>query len=165
MTPRHRLRTVALVLLALAGTAASAHGDQHAAPKAYDAHAVEETPFGHAGDPRQVTRTIRVGMSDAMRFSPSQVSVKKGQTVKFVISNGGKMLHEMVIGTPDALKEHAEMMRKFPEMEHDAAHMAHVKPGQSGEIIWQFTQPGDYSFACLIPGHFEAGMVAKVVVR
>ena len=71
----------------------------------------------------------------------------------------------MVIGTTQELKEHAELMRKFPEMEHSAAHMAHVKPGEAGEIVWQFTKPGEYSFACLIPGHFEAGMVGKVVVQ
>ena len=81
------------------------------------------------------------------------------------MTNRGAVLHELVIGTPKELAEHAEMMRKFPGMEHDAPHMAHVKPGRNGEIVWQFTQPGEFQFACLIPGHFEAGMVGKVVVK
>lgn len=164
MTPKHILQAAALTL-ALACTAAMAHGDKPAAHKAFDPAMVEKTAFGQAGNPAKVARTIKVSMSDAMRFTPSNVTVKAGQTVKFVISNGGKALHEMVIGTTQELKAHAELMRKFPEMEHDAAHMAHVKPGESGEIVWQFTQPGEYSFACLIPGHFEAGMVGKVVVQ
>ena len=67
----------------------------------------------------------------------------------------------MVLGTPEELKAHAELMRKYPEMEHSDANMAHVKPSASGEILWQFTQPGEFRFACLIPGHFEAGMVGR----
>jgi uncharacterized cupredoxin-like copper-binding protein len=104
-------------------------------------------------------------MSDAMRFTPSAFTVKPNETVRFVISNGSKVLHEMVIGTAEELQKHAELMRKFPEMEHDEAYMAHVKPGKRGEIVWHFTKPGEYSFACLVPGHFEAGMVGRLVVR
>ncbi len=164
MTAKHIFQAAALAL-AFAGTAASAHGDKTAAHRAFDPATAEETAFGRAGNPANVGRTIKVSMSDAMRFTPSNVTVKTGQTVKFVISNGGRALHEMVIGTAQELQAHAELMRKFPEMEHDAAHMAHVKPGKSGEIVWQFTQPGEYSFACLLPGHMEAGMTGKVVVR
>ena len=91
--------------------------------------------------------------------------MKKGETVKFVVTNSGKVLHEMVLGTTQALKEHAELMKKFPEMEHADPNMAHVKPGKTGEIVWQFTEAGDFQFACLQPGHFEAGMVGKVAVK
>jgi uncharacterized cupredoxin-like copper-binding protein len=85
--------------------------------------------------------------------------------VRFVVRNKGRQLHEMVLGTKEALREHAEMMKKFPEMEHDDAHMTHVKPGRTGEIVWQFTTPGEFQYACLLPGHFEAGMVGRVTVR
>lgn len=74
-------------------------------------------------------------------------------------------LHEMVLGTPQELRQHAELMKMFPTMEHADANMAHVKPGARGEIVWQFTQAGEYQFACLIPGHFEAGMTGKVAVK
>ena len=94
-----------------------------------------------------------------------KLTLQKGETVRLRVTNRGAVLHELVIGTPKELAEHAEMMRKFPGMEHDAPHMAHVKPGRNGEIVWQFTQPGEFQFACLIPGHFEAGMVGKVVVK
>ncbi len=152
--------------LVLAGGSALAHGDeQHSAPRTYDASKVEDTPFGQQGDPKRLTRTIRVGMSDKMRFDPESITVKKGETVRFVIANKGAVLHEMVLGTPEALKEHAELMKKFPGMEHDEPSMAHVKPGAAGDIVWQFTKAGDFQFACLIPGHFDAGMVGKVVVK
>jgi uncharacterized cupredoxin-like copper-binding protein len=151
---------------ALAMTApAMAHGDEHAAPRKFDASQIEATPFGQEGDPAKVTRTIKVGMDDKMRFLPGSIAVKRGETVKFVVRNDGRVLHEMVLGTPAALKEHAELMRKFPTMEHADANMAHVMPGKKGEIVWQFTQAGDFQFACLQPGHFEAGMVGKVVVK
>lgn len=155
---------VAVASLSVAGTAV-AHGDEHAAHRKFDASQVEATPFGQEGNPRKVSRTIKVGMNDKMRFSPERLTVKRGETVKFVVHNDGQVLHEMVLGTPVALKEHAELMKKFPSMEHADANMAHVKPGKSGEIIWQFTQPGEFEFACLQPGHFEAGMVGKVVVK
>jgi len=155
--------------LALATLAASAqaHGDENHPMKKhnFDASKVEERAFGREGDPRKVTRIIKVDMSDAFRFTPSDVVIKRGETVKFVVSNSGKQLHEMVLGTAQELQEHAELMKKFPNMEHADANMAHVKPGAKGEIVWQFNKAGEYQFACLIPGHFEAGMVGKVVVK
>lgn len=158
---------LAVALCALAANAAFAHGDaDHPAKKAaFDASKVEERAFGREGDPKKVSRTIKVDMSDAFRFTPSDVVIRRGETVKFVVSNNGRQLHEMVLGTPQELKEHAELMKKFPDMEHADANMAHVKPGAKGEIVWQFTQAGEYQFACLIPGHFEAGMVGRLVVK
>lgn len=153
--------------LATFAALAQAYGDEsHPMMKhSFDASKVEERAFGREGDPTRVTRTIRVDMSDAFRFTPSDVVIKRGETVKFVVSNSGKQLHEMVLGTAQELQEHAELMKKFPNMEHADANMAHVKPGAKGEIVWQFNKAGEYQFACLIPGHFEAGMVGKVVVK
>ncbi len=153
--------------LATLAALAQAHGDENHPMKkhTFDASKVEERTFGREGDPRKVTRTIKVDMSDAFRFTPSDVVIKRGETVKFVVSNSGKQLHEMVLGTAQELQEHAELMKKFPNMEHADANMAHVKPGAKGEIVWQFNKAGEYQFACLIPGHFEAGMVGKVVVK
>jgi uncharacterized cupredoxin-like copper-binding protein len=157
---------VATIAIATA-TAAFAHGDEgHAKPAHhFDAGKVERKAFGQEGDPKKVSRTIKVDMADAMRFTPAQITVKRGETVRLVATNKGQVLHEMVLGTADELKQHAEMMKKFPDMEHDEPHMTHVKPGASGEIVWQFTQAGEFRFACLIPGHFEAGMVGTVTVK
>lgn len=158
--------SLALALAALAAWA-QAHGDENHPMKkhAFDASRIEERAFGREGDPKKVTRTIKVDMSDAFRFTPSDVVLKRGETVKFVVGNSGKQLHEMVLGTAQELQQHAELMKKFPNMEHADANMAHVKPGAKGEIVWQFNKAGEYQFACLIPGHFEAGMVGKVIVK
>lgn len=159
------------LFLAVAALAVSlgaiAHENQghDAKPKKFDASQVEDTAFGREGDPAKAVRTIRVEMVDAMRFKPAAITVKRGETVKLVATNKGQVLHELVLGTAEELRKHAEMMKKFPGMEHDEPHMAHVKPGKSGAIVWQFTKPGEFQFACLIPGHFEAGMVGKVTVR
>jgi uncharacterized cupredoxin-like copper-binding protein len=120
--------------------------------------------WGIAGEASQVSRTIRVVMSDDMRFSPSQLTIKKGETIRFEVVNNGRVLHEMVIGTKKELDDHAEMMKKHPNMEHDEAYMAHVDPGQTAEIIWLFNREGAFDFACLIPGHYSAGMVGKIKV-
>ena len=158
--------TLAFAVLAWTASTAFARGDAHMAKKpSYDASKVEERAFGREGDPKRVTRTVKLDMTDAFRFTPADVTVKRGETVKFVVANSGKVLHEMVLGTTEELKAHAELMKKFPDMEHADANMAHVKPGAKGEIVWQFTKAGEYQFACLIPGHYEAGMVGKVVVK
>lgn len=157
---------LAAMAMALATPVAHAHGDEaHTASRKFDASKVEPTDFGQEGNPRKVTRSIQVDMADNMRFSPADISVRRGETVKFVVRNGGKLLHEMVLGTKEAIKAHAELMKKFPEMEHADANMAHVMPGKAGEIVWQFTKVGEFQFACLQPGHYEAGMVGKVVVK
>lgn len=143
---------------------ASAHGSSHDASHGQKALEVVETAFGRTGDPAKAARTIRIDMSDTMRFAPDAIQVRRGETVSFEIANAGRVLHEMVIGTEAELKAHAEMMKKFPGMEHEEPYMAHVDPGKSGRIVWQFTKPGEYRFACLIPGHFEAGMVGRITV-
>lgn len=120
---------------------------------------------GKAGDPAKVSRTIALSMDDTMRFTPSQVSVKAGETIRFFIKNSGKIPHEMVIGTLSELKEHAEMMRKMPDMKHAEPNMITLGSGQRGGIVWQFTKAGNVDFACLIPGHMEAGMIGKVTVK
>jgi len=124
----------------------------------------EQKSWGIAGDVKAVTRSITVSMSDTMRFSPTQLNIKQGETIRFVIKNGGKVMHEMVLGTQKDLDEHAALMLKFPGMEHDEPYMAHVGPGKTGQIIWTFNKAGNFDFACLIAGHYQAGMVGKINV-
>lgn len=155
-----------LVLLSLGMTMqpAIAHGKKEHATSAFDPASAEQKTFGIAGDPQKATRTVKVAMGDNMRFTPQMITVRQGETVKFVLSNRGKGMHEMILGTMEELKEHDRMMKKFPEMEHDEPHMAHVKPGTGQELVWTFNRPGDFHFACLLPGHFDAGMVGKIKV-
>ena len=150
--------------LLASGSQALAHGEKGHAKKSDQKISTEEKAFGRQGNPKKVNRTVQLDMADTMRFTPDSIKVKAGETVRFVVKNTGKQMHEMVIGTEKELKEHAELMRKFPTMEHDEPYMAHVAPGEKEEIVWQFTKPGEYHFGCLIPGHFEAGMKGKIVV-
>lgn len=120
--------------------------------------------LGEPGKVADVKRAISVDMTDAMRFTPNSISVKQGETVKFVVKNSGKVKHEMVLGSEKELKEHYEAMKKFPEMEHADPNMVTVQPGQTGEIIWKFSKAGVINFACLQPGHYDAGMKGAVNV-
>ena len=124
----------------------------------------EQKPWGIAGDPQPGLRTIRFSMSDRMRFVPDRITVREGDTVRFVLKNNGKLMHEFVLGTREELDAHAALMKKFPKMEHDEPYMAHVGPGKTGEIVWTFNRAGTFEFACLIPGHYQAGMVGTVEV-
>ena len=124
----------------------------------------EQQAWGIAGDEKAVSRTIAIVMTDAMRFVPDRIEVRLGETIRFTHENRGAVMHEMVLGTPATLAEHAELMQRFPEMEHDEPWMAHIAPGGRGEMLWQFNRAGEFQFACLIPGHFQAGMVGAIRV-
>ncbi|RBA23644.1 cupredoxin domain-containing protein [Herminiimonas fonticola] len=148
----------------LVSSLAFSHGDEVHGKKNFDASKTEQMSFGIAGDPQKSSRKIKVAMDDNMRFTPSTIKVREGETVTLTVTNNGKILHEAVIGSMQELKAHADMMRKFPTMEHEAPYMAHVKPGMSQDIVWTFNRSGEFNFACLIAGHFEAGMVGKITV-
>ena len=124
----------------------------------------EQKDWGIAGDAKAVKRTVEFRMTDNMRFTPDKLEVNQGDTVKFVLRNNGAVMHEFVLGTKKELEEHAALMVKFPTMEHSEPYMAHVAPGKTGEIVWTFNRAGDFDFACLIAGHYAAGMVGKVRV-
>jgi uncharacterized cupredoxin-like copper-binding protein len=153
------------LLLTFAVSGAQAHGDGHAASAPHGIVKKEQKPWGIAGESRAARRTIEIAMSDDMRFTPSRIEVRQGETVRLVMRNNGAVLHELVIGTQKELEEHAALMQKFPDMEHDEPYMAHVPPGQTGEIVWTFNRAGEFDFACLVAGHFQAGMRGKFTVR
>jgi uncharacterized cupredoxin-like copper-binding protein len=157
------LLTPLLAASLLAGSPiAHAHGDKKHALAAEDVF--EQTVWGIAGKRAEARRTITIDMTDAMRFTPDALTVQEGETVRFVVRNRGRMLHEMVIGTPDELAQHAAMMARFPNMEHDEPYMVHVDPGKTGEIVWTFNRAGSFEFACLIAGHYQAGMRGTITV-
>jgi uncharacterized cupredoxin-like copper-binding protein len=167
MKKKHK-QLIGLVLL-LAGVTGSApllaHGgmlaDAHAAPMAL---IKEQKDWGIAGEREQVDRSIEIRMTDHMRFTPDKLQVRLGETIRFVHRNDGQMLHEFVLGTRSELDAHAALMVKFPGMQHDEPYMAHVAPGQVGEIVWTFNRAGEFDFACLIAGHYQAGMVGQISV-
>jgi uncharacterized cupredoxin-like copper-binding protein len=139
-----------LVTAALAG---GTHGGGHGTAS-----------IGEPGKAAQVSRTIEVQMLDTMRYTPADFTVKQGETIRFVVTNVGKLKHEFVLGTDKDLKEHYEVMKKFPEMEHSDPNMVSLEPGKTGEVIWKFSKSGSVSIACLHPGHYDAGMKGKVTV-
>jgi uncharacterized cupredoxin-like copper-binding protein len=144
---------LAISLLATAAMAAGNHAGGH-----------DDGAVGKPGIASKATRTVYIDMRDDMRFHTSIVDAKQGETIRFVAKNSGKVKHEMVLGTEKDLKDHNEVMKKNPEMEHADANMVTVAPGKTGEIIWQFTRAGKINFACLQPGHFDAGMKGVVNV-
>ena len=160
--PHPNRRHLITIPLALALPRAFAHGE-----KAHMAGPVvkEQKPWGIAGDARDVKRTVEIRMTDDMKLSPNHLQVREGETLRLRAVNKGRVMHEIVIGTGDELRAHAELMKKHPGMEHDEPYMAHVPPGRRGDIVWTFNRPGDFEFACLIAGHFEAGMRGTIRVQ
>lgn len=134
-------------------------GGKHAGGDA-DSHSA----IGVPGVAAKVTRTIAVDMTDNMRFTPERITVRRGETIRFKVTNSGKIKHELVLGTKKDLEEHYKAMMKFPEMEHAEENMITLAPAKTGEIVWQFTKSGKVDFACLQPGHYDAGMKGQVIV-
>ena len=157
------LRAAAIFTLFVSGQV-GAHGEATHDRKSARPVSTEEREFGREGDPKNATRTVKVDLSDNMRFMPADLTIRQDETVIFVVRNTGKVMHEMVIGPMRELKEHAEMMKKHPAMEHDEPYMVHVAPRKTGTMVWQFTKAGEFHFGCLVPGHFEAGMVGQIRV-
>jgi uncharacterized cupredoxin-like copper-binding protein len=165
MNRRRRFLATGLAAGVLAGYRhVFAHGGPERASKGAAEAPSAQQQWGIAGDRKAVSRTIAIVMSDEMRFVPDRIAVRRGETIRFTHENRGAVMHEMVLGTPGTLAEHAQLMQRFPGMEHDEPWMAHVAPGGRGEMIWQFNRAGEFQFACLIPGHFQAGMVGTIDV-
>jgi uncharacterized cupredoxin-like copper-binding protein len=132
------------------------------------AFAQGEAPFGRPADPKKAQRSVRVEMNDQMRYSPAEILVKRGETIRFEVVNKGKVEHELVLGTLAGLKQHLEHMKQHAGAAHQESHQRNeveVAPGKSGVLGWQFTKAGEFYYGCLIPGHFEAGMIGKVIVK
>jgi uncharacterized cupredoxin-like copper-binding protein len=158
-------RTTLALAAAWIGAASRVHahgGDEH--KKKAAAAKKEQKDWGIAGEWRNAQRTIAVRMLDSMRFSPQRIEVRLNETVRFTLRNTGRLKHEFVIGTKAENEAHAALMMKFPDMEHDEPYMAHVNPGQTGAIVWTFNRTGTFEFACLIAGHYQAGMAGTISV-
>ena len=131
-------------------------------------HEMEGLSAGESGDPKDLSRIIQVSMEERdgkMLYVPAQVEIRKGETITFVIYNNGELDHEFMLASTEENLEHAEMMMKNPEMQHADPNARRVAPKQTSEIIWKFTKAGQFEFACLIPGHRDAGMIGTVDVK
>ena len=158
---RHALAAPIAMLMAVAGPAVADPGHSHG-------HA-GETAYGMPGDPKKISRPVRITMRETddgkMQFVPNRIEVRKGEQIRFILRNNGDVDHEFVLATLEDNLKHAEEMRKNPDMEHDDPNAKRLGPKKAGEIVWRFTKAGEFDFSCLIPGHREAGMFGKVIVK
>jgi uncharacterized cupredoxin-like copper-binding protein len=100
-----------------------------------------------------------------MLYSPDNILVRKGEQIRFILKNEGALEHEFLLATTDENLKHAELMKRYPDMEHDDPNGKRLKPNATSEIVWRFTKAGEFEFSCLIPGHREAGMLGKIIVK
>ena len=140
--------------------------------------------IGMQGNKESVDRTIKVSMYDNY-YQPSKFIIKKNETIKFIVQNKGELVHEFNIATkkmhlkhqPEMLmmveneilladkidkKKMMEMSKKNPSMAHKHSNSVLLAPGESAELIWNFSNSAVIEAACNVPGHYEAGMVAEI---
>jgi uncharacterized cupredoxin-like copper-binding protein len=148
------IATIGIVFIALSAAPATGH-EQHR-HAAYSA--------GEPGNAKKPSRTIEVTMSE-MEFNPYRIEVKRGEQIRFIIRNAGTEDHEFLLASTEDNLKHAEAMKKDPKMAHDDPNGVRLAPKKSAEILWKFTKPGTFEFACLIPDHREYGMTGRVIVK
>jgi len=120
---------------------------------------------GESAKLEEVTKTIHLDAADEMKFNfKQQLDISKGDVVKFVVTNTGKINHEFSIGNESEQEKHRAMMRNMPDMVHEDGNSITVKPGETKELIWKFHGDPKVVFACNIPGHSEAGMMHRMTV-
>ena len=123
---------------------------------------------GEPGDATNPARIVQVTMTEAdgkMLFLPNRIEIKKDEQVKFMLRNNGELDHEFILATTAENLKHAESMKKSPDMEHDDPNGKRLAPKKTDQIVWRFTQVGEFEYSCLIPGHREAGMIGTIVVK
>ena len=130
----------------------------------HEDHGHESYSAGEPGDPNKPARTIEIAMSE-MAYEPSNISVKRGEQIRFVLRNVGREDHEFLLATTKENLEHARLMKKHPHMEHDDPNGVQLAPNKTAEILWKFTKAGTFEFSCLIPDHRDYGMVGHVTVK
>lgn len=128
----------------------------------------EHLDFGEPGDPAAADRTIEIDMLDTLNFEPDSVDVQVGETITFVLTNSGAIVHEFLIGDDEYQQEHAEEMAEMMDegtMEHgDSPNGLEVDPGETAELTWTFTEEGELLYGCHEPGHYLGGMVGTINV-
>jgi uncharacterized cupredoxin-like copper-binding protein len=132
------------------------------------AHTGHVFAAGEPGDPKKPYRTIELTMRDGngtMTYEPNRIEVKKGEQIMFVLLNTGALAHEFLLDSFENNAKHKIEMQKNPEMEHDDPNGKRVESKNDNKILWRFSKTGTFEFACLIPGHYEAGMKGTVVVK
>ena len=159
-------RTLSLSALLMAVALIVAGANQPIRAMAHEGHGAFSA--GEPGNPKRPARTINIVMredGDRMMFRPNRIEVRKGEQIRFVLDNDGLRNHEFVLAAARENRKHAELMKKFPDMEHDDPNARRVAPYNRDEIFWKFTKTGEFEFACLIPGHYEAGMFGTIIVK
>ncbi len=156
----------ALILVSALAAAAPTFADEHMEQHHSEA---EAAAFGKVGNAKNVDRTIIITATE-IAFDVKDITVKAGETVRFVLVNKGEQPHELSIGSADEMAEHRQMMvdmagMSMDEMHHGEGNTVSAEPGETKELIWQFGKAGTYEFSCNYPGHSEIGMTGPLVVK
>lgn len=131
-------------------------------------HHPGDRPYGQPGDPRKPGRVVTITMREVdgrMIFTPDRIVVGKGEQLRLRLRNDGEIEHELVLATVEENLAHMKAMEAAPEMAHDEPNARRLKPKATADIVWQFTNAGEFDYSCLIPGHRQSGMTGTVIVR
>jgi len=108
------------------------HGDDHHESVGNTGMVGAPAAAGAAG---AAGRRVRVDMPDTMRFAFDRpLDLKRGEAVRYVVTNRGQVRHEFSIGSKDGQEAHRAMMRKMADMVHDDTDTVTVDPAFSDKL-------------------------------
>lgn len=156
--------TVLLLAIAPAAVAQAEPAHSHSDGDSHD----DSLAFGEPGDPRKPSRTIAIIIDEVdgkMLFLPSKIAVKKGEQIRFRLTNRGLLAHEISLSTAEANLRRARQMENNGGRPRIDRRARRLQPGKSGQLLWKFSKTGTFDFSCLVPGHRRAGMFGTVIVK
>ena len=124
-------------------------------------------------------RTIEIVGTDDMKFSLATITAKPGEQIRVRLTSKGAMpkiamAHNFVLLTKEAntLKfvNAAAMARAtdFVPAELKSQVIAATTlagAGETVEVTFKAPAAGSYTYLCSFPGHFQAGMAGKLIVK
>jgi uncharacterized cupredoxin-like copper-binding protein len=162
-------KTLVAVVISGAFAAPALATQYHLGPHDGPTLHADSMAIGYPGAQVLIDRTIRISMADApdgaMSFDVDSIDIRRGETTRLVLTNDGAQPHDFVMASPEEIADHREAMRGAGEMIHEAGYAAQVAPGAVRTLVWTFANEGEFAFACLIPGHYEAGMNGRLTVE
>jgi uncharacterized cupredoxin-like copper-binding protein len=106
------------------------------------------------------TRTVVLTVHHS-RFSVSDLRVRPGEAVVFVVRNEDPIAHELIVGPMSVqLRHESGRERWHPPVPGEVS----VRLFDTASTTYTFGEPGTVLFGCHLPGHWAYGMQGRIVV-
>jgi len=134
------------------------HSDEAEHDEAEHDEAAGDGASDVVGDADRVVEVI----ADDFSFEPSSFEASIGETVTFRVTNVGAIEHEFRLSTVHGVEDHLAGAHEDHGDAEEEDPLVLVAPGETADLTVTFDEPTTFEIvACLLEGHYEAGMFAE----